>query len=73
MTDLAKPELQLLSTGELARRLGRSLSGIKKLEARGHIPRGVVILGSGRKVWKLSDLPAIQEALAQRSRRCGAA
>ena len=42
----------LISTGGLARRLGYSVSNIKKLERRGRIPRGIVLEGSGRKVWR---------------------
>ncbi len=61
MTDTA--EMELVSTGYLARSLGRSQAGVRKLEAQGRIPRGVVILGSGRKVWHLADLPAIEQAL----------
>jgi hypothetical protein len=71
MSDTA--QMELVSTGELARRLGRSLSGIRKLEAQGRIPRSTTIMGSGRKVWKLQDLPAIEEALRENSRRQGAA
>lgn len=69
MTDTT---LQLVSTGEVARRTNRSISGIKRLVDRGAIPPGVLITGSGRRVWRLEELPAIEEALKS-SRRQGAA
>ena len=56
-------ELELISSGELARRLGRSVSGIKKLDREGRIPQALVIRGTGRRVWRLADLPAIERAL----------
>ena len=62
-------EMELVSTGELARRLGRSQAGVRKLEQQGRIPRGTVILGSGRKVWRLEDLPAIEQALRENGPR----
>jgi hypothetical protein len=62
-------QMELVSTGELARRLGRSLSGVRKLEAQGRIPRSATIVGSGRKVWRLDDLPAIERALRENGQR----
>ena len=59
----------LVSTGELARRLGRSQSGVRKLEKAGRIPPATVIVGSGRKVWPLADLAAIEEALRESSQQ----
>lgn len=67
MTDTA--EIRLVSTGEVARRLGRSISGVKRLVSEGKIPPGLVITGSGRRVWRLEDLPAIEEALEQGRRK----
>lgn len=66
-------EMELVSTGELARRLGRSQAGVRKLEAQGRIPRGAVIIGSGHKVWRAADVPAIEQTLRENSRRHGAA
>ncbi len=59
----------LLSTGELARRVGRSQSGIRKLIAAGVIPPGTTIVGSGRFVWREADLRAIEAALRERGGR----
>ncbi len=60
---------ELLSTGELGRRIGFSQSGVRKLIAAGVIPPGTTIVGSGRFVWRESDLPAIEAALRSRTRR----
>ena len=63
----------LISTGELARRVGRSQSGIRKLATAGVIPPGTTIVGSGRFVWQEKDFPAIAAAieasLAERAKR----
>jgi len=64
---------ELVSTGEVARRLNRSISGIKRLVDAGRIPPGVRITGSGRRVWRIEEMPAIEEALRKNSRRQGAA
>ena len=66
-TTKSTSDLQLLSTGEVARRTGRSLSGIKRLAQAGAIG-GITIIGSGRRVWRLEDLPAIKRALAHQER-----
>ena len=60
---------RLVSTGELARRLGRSQTGVRRLIAAGVIPPGTTIVGSGRFVWRESDFPAIEAALAERTER----
>ena len=60
---------ELVSTGEVARRTNRSISGIKRLVDRGAIPPGVLITGSGRRVWRIEDLPAIERALNEDRRR----
>ncbi len=73
MPETIDTETALISSGELARRLSRSLSGVKKLEREGRIPPSIVILGSGRKVWPLRDLPAIEDALKNSRRRIRAA
>ena len=56
----------LVSTGGLAARLGVSVSGVKDWERRGVVPPGIVVEGSGRKVWRLSDLAAIRDQVNQR-------
>jgi len=52
--------IALVSTGGLAARLGCSQSLITRLEQTGVIPRGIVIEGSGRKVWPTSDVDLIR-------------
>ncbi len=59
----------LLSTDGLAARLGVSQSAVKLWEREGVIPRGIVIEGSGRKVWRLADLPIIRKGLEERRAR----
>ncbi len=58
--------LRLVSTGGLATRLGVSQSLIAKLERNGTIPKGIVIEGSGRKVWPAADVALIQARLNER-------
>ncbi len=57
---------ELLGPGELAARTGYSVSGIKKLERLGIIPPAARLVGSGRRVWKGSDVSVIQERIRQR-------
>jgi DNA-binding transcriptional MerR regulator len=64
-----EPTDALLSTGDLATRLGVSQSAVKLWEREGVIPRGIVVEGSGRKVWRLVDLPAIRKGLEERRAR----
>ena len=59
----------LLSTGGLAARLGVSQSAVKLWERDGVIPAAIMVEGSGRRVWRLVDLPAIREGLAERRAR----
>ncbi len=59
----------LLSTGGLAARLGVSPSAVSLWEREGVIPRAIVIEGSGRKVWRLVDLPTIRKGLEERRAR----
>ena len=67
---MTEPTDALLSTGGLAARLGVSQSAVKLWEREGAIPRGIVIEGSGRKAWRLVDLPNIQRCVeARRARR----
>jgi len=59
-------DIELVSTAELARRLGYSQSNVLKLERGGHIPHGITVVGWGRRVWRSEDIPAIQESLRLR-------
>ncbi len=70
---MSSPAETLISTGGLAARLGVSVSLIKKLEREGIIAPGIVIEGSGRKVWRSGQLPAIQSQFDARRRRLQAA
>ncbi|MDP9357334.1 MAG: hypothetical protein M3R02_19005 [Chloroflexota bacterium] len=70
---MSSPAETLISTGGLAARLGVSVSLIKKLEREGIIVPGIVIEGSGRKVWRGEQLPAIQSQFDARRRRLQAA
>ena len=57
---------ELLGPGELASRVGYSVSGVKKLERLGVIPAAVRLAGSNRRVWKGADVAVIQERIKQR-------
>ncbi len=59
----------LLSTGGLAARLGVSQSAVKLWERDGVIPAAVKVEGSGRRVWRLVDLPVIKRGLEERRDR----
>jgi hypothetical protein len=56
----------LISTGELARRVGLSPSGIRKLASLGLLPPAAVIAGTHHWAWRVDDLPAIEAAVRQR-------
>ena len=57
----------LLSSGAVARRLGLSLSGLRKLERRGAVPPSLRMAGLGRtwRVWPAADLAEIERAVEQ--------
>ena len=55
--------LRLISTGEITKRTGASMSMIHRLITRGVVPEPIVLEGSGRFVWKLEDYPAIERAI----------
>ena len=61
--------MDLLSTGELQRRLGRSKSGVRKLIVEGTLPPPITITGSGKLVWPASAWPEIEEAVRRRPDR----
>ncbi len=61
--------VNLLSTGELQRRLGRSKTGVRKLFIEGTIPPPVVVTGSGGLVWPADAWPEIEEAVRRRPDR----
>jgi len=57
----------LISTGELAARVGRSPSTIKFLESRGVITPGIRVIGSNRRVWPSSQVELVKEQLKAHS------
>jgi len=57
---------ELVATTELARRLGYSESGVRKLERLGRIPAGLTITGSRQRVWRGADIPQMKTALQKR-------
>jgi predicted DNA-binding transcriptional regulator AlpA len=67
--------MALLSSGEVAKRLGLSMTGTHKLVRAGVLPTPIVIEGSGRFVWLSSEWPSIEKAFRERPnrRRQGAA
>ena len=54
---------ELISTGELAARLGRAPSTIKFLEARGVITPSIRVIGSNRRVWPSAQTETIRAQL----------
>ncbi len=59
-------EPELIGIGALARRVGYSASGLKKLEAAGIVPRARRIEGSDIRVWPITEVDAIRLRLDQR-------
>jgi len=55
----------------LAERLGCSPSAIRAWEEQGRIPRAGRVAGTGRRVWRLSDVDAFagEQAARRRDRR----
>ena len=66
---MAEPKIELLSSGEIARRLGIGMTMTHKLVRAGAIPQPVVIEGSGRFVWPSEQWPAIERAFLERPNR----
>lgn len=58
----------LISTGELARRVGISVSMVRKLEKIGAIPPADRLLGSDRRVYRGDDVTVVREAIEKRGR-----
>ena len=58
----------LIEVGGLAERLGASPSTVRQWEGKGWIP-AAMRLESGRRVWRLTDLPTIREGLEERRAR----
>lgn len=60
----------LVSTGAVASKFGVPVSTIKFWAKRGVLPGSITVQGSGRRAWRISDLPEIEERInARRARR----
>jgi len=58
--------MELLSTGELERRLGVSKTYVRRLAREGTIPQPIIITGNGRMVWPEREWPVIEKAFRDR-------
>ncbi len=56
-----------LGIGALSQELGVSPSGVRRWERIGLIPPAERIAGSGRRLYRLSDLQEIRQRVAERS------
>ncbi len=63
---MSEPTITLLSSGEVARRLGIGMTSVHKLLGRGLLPPPIVIEGSGRFVWTSDQWVEIEEAVRTR-------
>lgn len=70
---MGQDNLELLSPGEVARRIGISDSGLRKAAREGRIPSGLRIAGSRRRVWLASDVELMKEVLGNRRSATAAA
>ncbi len=57
---------ELLSIGGVAALVGRSPALLRMMEEAGEIPPALRLVGSGRRVYRVEDLPRIKEAIANR-------
>ncbi len=62
-------ELSLVSTGEIAKRLGVSVALVQKLERNGQLPPALRIEGNPRRVWRSDDWPLIRAKFEARRRK----
>jgi DNA-binding transcriptional MerR regulator len=56
----------LIGSGELAARLGYSVSGLKKMERQGVIPEPPRMVGSNQRVYRESDVALIEQRIKDR-------
>ncbi len=66
---MAEEKTGLLSSGEVARRLGVGMTTTHKLVRAGILPAPITIEGSGRFVWPSDQWPAIEQAFIARPNR----
>ena len=57
--------VDVLSSGELQRRLGISKAYLYKLMAEGTIPQPLIVVGSKKYVWPERELPLIEQRLRE--------
>ncbi len=70
MVDTA-PHLKLISTGFIARRCGVSTEAVKLWDRRGLIVPALKIEGTGRRVWRATDLPLLETQINARMKAAG--
>lgn len=70
---MGQDTIELLSPGEVARRLELSESGVRKAAREGRIPYGIRIVGSRRRVWLAADVESMRETLRNRRSATAAA
>ena len=58
---------ELVSVGGLSARTGKPTSTLKYWERIGAIPASIRVAGDNRRVWKVSDVPVIEEWIARRA------
>lgn len=61
----------LIEVGGVARRLGVCPSTVRNLERRGELPPGARLESTGYRVWRLSEIEAIQERREARGHEGG--
>jgi predicted DNA-binding transcriptional regulator AlpA len=58
--------VDVLSSGELQRRLGISKAYLYKLMREGTVPAPLVVVGSKKYVWPAREMPLIEQRLRER-------
>ena len=59
----------LISTGGVAAECGVPISTVKLWARQGVLPEPITVRGSGRRAWRLADLPEIQRRIRERRAR----
>ncbi len=60
---------QLISTGGVAAELGVGISTVRFWAANGVLPPPQRLIGSGRRAWRVGDLPEMRQRVASRPDR----
>ncbi len=67
---MSEPATEYLGIGDVAERLGVSPSGVRRWERIGWIPPATRVAGSGRRLYRPSDIQEIRERVeAERAAR----